>query len=95
MVCARGLLATGELRIAGAAAQTRGVCAEFGCMVLPFELPSTNNPAPRPLAIPLRAKRNLAAEVPGLSMLVLNKLHYREISSCAHVALLQARPIVW
>ena len=29
-------------------------------MDLRFELPSTNNPAPRPLAIPLRTKRKLA-----------------------------------
>jgi hypothetical protein len=55
-----------ELRIAGAAAQTRGVSAEFGYMVLRFELSSTNNPAPRPLAIPLRTKRKLAAECAGL-----------------------------
>jgi hypothetical protein len=37
---------TPELRIPNAAAQTRGVSAEFGRMVLRFELPSTNNPAP-------------------------------------------------
>ena len=30
-----------------------------------------------------------------MSMLVLDKLYYREIGSCAHVALLRARPVVW
>jgi hypothetical protein len=58
MVCAAGCWQRAELRIAGAAAQTRGVSAEFGCMVLRF--------GPRPLAIPLRTKRNLpAVSVPG------------------------------
>jgi hypothetical protein len=66
MVCTRGMLATGRAayRRRGSS-NARSLCG-FGCMVLRFELPSTNDPAPRPLAIPLRTKRNLAAECAGL-----------------------------
>jgi hypothetical protein len=93
MVCARGML-TGP-----AAYRRRGSSnarsAEFGVWIcgLSFHQRTTQPPA---FGYPPEDQAKPGGRVCRvMSMLVLDKLNYREISSCAHVALLRVRPIVW
>jgi hypothetical protein len=101
MVCARGMLATGRAayRRRGSS-NARNLCGP----AVWFRGLSCHQRRTRPPAFGYPAKDQ--AKAGGrvrrvMSMLVLDKLHHREISSCqeisscGQVALLRARPVVW